>query len=289
MQAIDIVFNRYHVGQLWFDVAAIFILCGVPGSLLIAWFHGQPGSQAIQRKEIALQAALLAVALFFCQKAYRAAPGEAAPDSLGARSIAVLPFRNLSDSRSDEYFSEGIAEDVLTHLARFGDLRVASRTTSMRYRGSTKSSRQIAGEIGVEHVLEGSVRKEGSRVRVTARLIRARTDEELWSETYDRELKDIFDLQSELAGKIAGRLEVRMTGEERARLSSRPTSDVEAYQDLLRGRYYVERFTPDGIEEGIRWYQAAVDKDPLLGEAYAGLALAHGVSGLYFEIGRAHV
>jgi TolB-like protein len=283
MQALDITFNRYQVPQVWFDVAAIFLLCGIPGSLLIAWFHGEPGAQAIQRKELALQALLLLVALFFCQRAWRANAGEQEHASLAVRSIVVLPFRNLSENRADEYFSEGVAEDVLTRLSRVADLRVASRTTSLRYRGTTKTARQIAGEIGVDHVLEGSVRKDGSRVRVTARLIGARTDEELWSETYDREMKDLFDLQSELAETIVKRLEVRLSLAERARLGSRPTQDLEAYQSLLRGRYFVDRFTPDGLAEGIRHYQAALDRDPLLAEAYAGLALAYGLSGLYFS------
>ena len=152
---------------------------------------------------------------------------------LGEKSIAVLPFANLSDSKEDQYFSDGMTDDIITHLTKIGDLKVISRTSVMLYKDSPKSLRVIAEELGVSNVLEGTVRRHGNRVRITSQLIDARTDAHLWAETYDRELTDIFAIQSGVAQQIAAALKAKLSTDERQRIEKRPTESTEAYHFYL--------------------------------------------------------
>ena len=154
-------------------------------------------------------------------------PASAATSAAG-RSIAVLPFTNLSGSKENEYFSDGITDDVLTALASVGDLRVISRTSVMQYKGTTKPLRQIAQELGVTTVLEGSVRREARQIRVTAQLIDARSDQHIWAHTYDRKVEDIFRIQTEIARDIAAKLQARLSPETERRMAMEPTQNLTA-------------------------------------------------------------
>ena len=197
----------------------------------------------------------------------RAAP---APPS---RSIAVLPFANMSADPENEYFSDGVMEEILTLLAAIEGLKVISRTSAMRYKGAKVGLRRIGEELGVATVLEGSVRRAGNRVRITAQLIDARTDEHLWAERYDRDLEDIFAIQTDVAERIVESLQVQLTPKEKARLTAEPTS-VGAYQDYLRGLWFLNRRTPDDLQRAIDYFERSVDADPGYAQARAGIASA---------------
>jgi TolB-like protein/class 3 adenylate cyclase/Tfp pilus assembly protein PilF len=188
-------------------------------------------------------------------------------------SIAVLPFANLSADPDNEYFSDGVTEEILTTLARLEDLKVISRTSVMRYKGATRSLRDIGRELGVASILEGSVRRAGSRVRITAQLIDARTDRHLWADRYDRDLEDIFAIQTEVAERIVEALQVKLTPKERARLAAEPTS-VPAYQEYLRGLWFLNRRTPDNLRRAIEHFERSVEADPAYASAHAGIASA---------------
>ena len=188
------------------------------------------------------------------------------------RSVAVLPFTNMSPQADNEYFSDGVTEEILTLLTRIEGLKVISRTSVMRYKKTDKPMRQIGEELGVTTILEGSVRHAGQRVRITAQLIDAATDEHLWADRYDRDLEDIFEIQSDVAEQIVEALRVRLTSRERSRLSERPTDSVEAYKAYLKGRHFLSRRTEAAIRQAIEWFRKAVEADPSFAQAWAGVA-----------------
>jgi TolB-like protein/class 3 adenylate cyclase/Tfp pilus assembly protein PilF len=197
------------------------------------------------------------------------------PASATPNSIAVLPFANLSADPTNEYFSDGITEEILTALAKLGDLKVISRTSVMRYKGTTKSAREIGNELQVRAVLEGSVRRAGERVRITAQLIEASTDAHLWAESYDRDLVDIFAIQTDVAERIVEALRVQLSPRERARIAERPTESVDAYESYLKARYLVPRRTEEGLRRAIASYRRALDVDSSFALAWAGMAEAY--------------
>lgn len=189
-----------------------------------------------------------------------------------SKSIAVLPFGNLSRDAETEYFSDGVTEDIIAHLSKIRELKVISRTSVMRYRGTSVPIPKIGRELKVSHVLEGSVRREGARVRVVSQLIDVESDAPVWSETFDRELTDIFEIQSEIAQRIARALRASISDTQRSMLRRRPTADVEAHDLYLKGRYLWNRRTQSALEDAEEQFQRAVSRDPLFAPAYAGLA-----------------
>jgi adenylate cyclase len=198
-----------------------------------------------------------------------------APRAASRKSIAVLPFENLSEDKANAYFADGIQEEVLTRLSRIGDLKVISRTSTQRFRNSSDAIPQIAKQLGVANVLEGSVRKAGDQVRVHVQLIDAENDAHLWAERYDRKLTDIFSVETDIASKIADALQAKLTGAERRAIASRPTENTEAHQLYLKGKYLWTNFFAPGYERVRDYFQQAVDLDPLYAPAYAGLSLYH--------------
>jgi serine/threonine protein kinase/Tfp pilus assembly protein PilF len=188
------------------------------------------------------------------------------------RSIAVLPFQNLSNDPSQEYFVDGMTEELIANLARIQKLRVISRTSAMQYKGTKKLLPQIARELHVESVVEGSVLRSGQRVRITVQLIQAATDEHLWAESYEKDLTDVLAVQGEATRAIAGEIKVRLTPEERERLATVRPVDSEAYDAYLKGRYYHYKFTPEDYEKALVYFRKAIDQDPTYARAYAGMA-----------------
>ena len=203
--------------------------------------------------------------------------GSAATPEKAEPSIAVLPFVNMSDDPSNEYFSDGISEELLNVLVKVSGIKVASRTSSFAFKGKDVSIPEIAEELHVDHVLEGSVRKSGNRVRVTAQLIEVRSDRHLWSETYDRELEDIFAIQDEISGHIVEALKVALgAGEARALAGAgKPTENLEAYELYLQGRYFWQRRGEQNIRQAIDLLKRSLDVDPAFARAWAGLAAAY--------------
>jgi len=195
--------------------------------------------------------------------------------STSRKSIAVLPFTNLSANKDDEYFSDGITEDILTQVSKIGDLRVISRTSIMQYKGTKKSIQEIANELNVETILEGSVRRAGNHVRIVAQLIDARNDEHLWSETYDKEYAQIFAIQSDVAQKIAAALKAKLSPAEKERIEKKPTNNLTAYEYYLKGRDYYYRYQKQANENAIDLFEKALELDPNYALAYAGLGDAY--------------
>lgn len=200
-------------------------------------------------------------------------PDGATADEYGA--IAVLPFENLSSDRDDRYFSDGMTEDIITRLSKLGAFDVISRTSVMRYENTDSSLREIARELGVDAIVEGSVRLVGDRVRVTANLVDPRTDTQLWAETYDRDLADVFAVQSDIAGRIAGALQATLEPGDRERLARPPTEDLRAYEFYLKARQEYGEYTAVANERAITLFRRATELDPEFAEAWAGLADAY--------------
>ena len=187
-------------------------------------------------------------------------------------AVAVLPFTNLSADPENEYFSDGITDDIITQLSQIGGLEVTSRTSAMQYKDTTKSLGQISNELHVGFILEGSVRRAGNRVRVVAQLIDAATDKHVWADKYDRELTDIFEIQSEIAERIATALQGTMSPDQKVKRKNKPTDNMEAYNLYLQGRFYWNKFTVAGVEQAIELFEQAAALDENYALAYAGLA-----------------
>ncbi len=187
-------------------------------------------------------------------------------------SLAVLPLEDLSGAPEQEYFAEGLTEALITTLAKIGDLRVVSRTSAMRYKGVRKPLQEIAQELDVDVVVEGTVLRAEQRVRITAQLIHAATETHLWAETYDRELRDVLSLQSEVAQAIARQIQIKLTPQEQAHFEQIQVVDPEAYEAYLKGRYHWNRRSGKGLQYAVQYFQQAIAKDSAYVAAYAGLA-----------------
>src|SRR5438067_4813425 len=191
------------------------------------------------------------------------------------KSIAVLPFQNLSDEKENAYFADGMQDDILTNLSKIGDLKVISRTSVMSYRDGARNAREIGKSLGVGTLLEGSVRRSGNRVRVNVQLINANNDEHIWAEDYDRELTDVFAIQTDLAQKIASALQAKLSPNEKARLDRRPTRDSDAYLLYVQAHGYANR--PDRFRDtslkAVELFEQAIKHDRNFAAAYAGLSM----------------
>ncbi len=185
------------------------------------------------------------------------------------RSIVVLPLKNLSNDPQQDYFADGMTEALISELSRLEQLRVISLTSSMQLKNSTKPLRKVAEELDVDGVVEGSVLREGDQVRIRTRLIQARADRPIWSESFDRDIRDVLGLQAEVAHAIAGQIQIRLSEEQKARARGTRKVDPEVQEAFLKGRYFLMR---GATGEGIKAFQAAIDKDPQYAPAYAGMA-----------------
>jgi serine/threonine protein kinase/tetratricopeptide (TPR) repeat protein len=212
---------------------------------------------------------------FASTTAFAEALSGAAAAPAPAQSVAVLPFVNLSPDPDNEYFADGITEDVIAQLAKIRALKVISRTSVMPFKGRTQGLREIADRLQVATLLEGSVRRAGDRVRVVAQLIDAATDQHLWAETYDRDLTDIFAIQSEVALHIAAAVRAELSPDERVRIGREPTADVRAYQLYLQGRQSFIRYTPESMRAAIGHFERAIERDPRYALAHAAIAMAY--------------
>ncbi len=278
----------------WIVRAIILLLClGFPVALVLAWaFDLTP--EGLKRTDsgeaaplragrhtwiyIVVVGTLLSLALFFAGR--YSVPNKQSRAT--ERSLAVLPFENLSEDKANAYFADGMQDEIITRLAKIGALKVISRSSTQRYRGKVENVAEIARQLGVAHLVEGSVQKVGERVRINVQLIDAQNDEHLWAELYDRNLTDIFAVQSELATRIASSLQATLSGAERAALTGKPTNNLAAYDAYLRGIDLFSR--PGQIEENLRKaadsYAEATRLDPQFAQAWAALAQAD--AGLYF-------
>ncbi len=241
----------HHTGKK-LDRAIIVVLALSLGYFALDKFILDPGRDAIREESVARQAR-----------------SEALVESYGEKSIAVLPFVNMSSDAEQEYFSDGISEELLNLLTKIPELRVISRSSAFSYKGKDVSIPMIAEQLNVAHILEGSVRKIGNRVRITAQLIEARTDTHLWSETYDRTLDDIFATQDEIAAKVVEQLKVSLLGSNAPSLRQ---TDAAAYALFLQARHIRLQHTEEGYEKALQLYLEALAIDPDYPPAWEGLA-----------------
>jgi TolB-like protein/Flp pilus assembly protein TadD len=264
----------YNIPVSVFTVIVVFLTCGAASAFVIAWYHGTGGPQKIQKREIFLHSLFLATAILLSIRLTGAARSSTF-SAIDAKSIAVLPFKNLSDSKEDEYFSDGITEDIITQLSKIGELKVISRTSVMKYKTVEKNLREIGQELNVAAILEGSVRRAGDRVRIVGQLIDAASDRHMWADTYDRQMRDIFAIQSEVAQRIASALKATLSPNELKQIEKKSTENLDAYAYYLRGREYYYRFTRDDNERAIELFKKALALDPYYALAYAGLGDAY--------------
>jgi TolB-like protein/DNA-binding winged helix-turn-helix (wHTH) protein/Flp pilus assembly protein TadD len=232
-----------------------------------------PQRQLLPTRWIIVALALVLSLLIFFAWRYRSQ----APT--GIRSIAVLPLENLSGDASQNYFADGMTDELITDLAQISALRVISRTSVMVYKGARKPLPQIARELNVDAVVEGTVLRSGDRVRITAQLIEAATDKHLWSQSYEGELRDTLALQNRVAGAIADQIRINLTPQEQAALKSVKVVNPEAYESYLKGRYFWNKRTADGLKVALAYFQQAIEEDPKYAQAYSGLADTYALLG----------
>ena len=201
------------------------------------------------------------------------------------RSLAVLPLENLSRDPEQEYFADGMTDAIITDLAKIGALRVISRTSVMRFKRTQKSLPEIARELNVDAIVEGSIERSENRVRITAQLIRAASEEHLWAEAYERDLHDVLSVQEEIARSIAREIQVKLTPQEQALLTNGRPVDPEVYELYLKGRYFWNKRTQESTEKAIGLFNQAIEKDPAYASAYSGLADCYILYGISFDVG----
>ncbi len=194
-------------------------------------------------------------------------------------SLVVLPFENLSADKDQAYFADGMTDELIAHLAKIRSLRVISRTSSMEYKGTHKALSQIARDLNVDSVVEGTVLRSGDRVRITAELVQVATDRHLWAETYESQLGDVLTLQSHVASAIVNEIRVKLTPEDQVRLATTRPVSTQSYENYLKGRYYWNKRSQEGLTKAIDYFQLAIEKDPNYALAYAGLADCYSIIG----------
>ena len=286
------VFPFFEIPNWAVRLIVLVIIVGFPIALIIAWaFELTP--EGLKRTEVAdelpkkssrnrawiyvvIIAGAISVSLFFLGR-YTATSKQSGSAELPAKSIAVLPFESLSEDKANAYFADGIQEEILTRLAKIADLKVISRTSTQQYQSKPGNLFEIAKQLGVANILEGSVQKAADQVRVNVQLIQVASDSHLWADTFDRKLTDIFGVESEIAKAIADALQAKLTGGEQRALAVKPTNNSEAYDAYLRGLALEARTTtsPDDSEKAVGFYERAVQLDPAFALAWARLSRAN--------------
>ena len=289
-QGIAQVFPVFDVPNWIIRLIVVLIIVGLPIALVLAWmFELTP--QGIKRTEdvdlaeaarqpkkrtwifVVVIGGLFSIGLFFLGR-YTAVNKTTAASSndVSNKSIAVLPFGNLSRDPDNEYFAAGIQDEIITRLAQISDLKVISCTSTQRYKGSSENLRQIASELGVTNILEGSVQKANDEVHVNVQLLNALTDSHLWADTFDRKLTDVFGVESEIAKTIADTLRAKLTGREAATLSARPTENSAAHELYLKGRFFWNKRDTNDLQKALGYFQQAAKEDPNYALAWSGTA-----------------
>jgi TolB-like protein/Tfp pilus assembly protein PilF len=285
------VFPFFEIPSWTVRLVILLLIIGFPVAIILAWaFELTPeGIKRAETVEVARQpsrggawiyiviiGAVLSIGLFLLGR-YTASRGVASRASASLeKSIAVLPFENLSDDKANAYFATGIQDEIMTRLAKIADLKVISRTSTQQYQSKPGNLSEIAKQLGVAHVLEGSVQKAGDQVRVNVQLINAQTDAHLWADTYDRKLTDIFAVESEIAKSIAESLQAKLTGREEQALAIKPTANPEAYDAYLRGLASEGQrlHSVYAMEKAVGFYERAVQLDPAFAIAWSRLSRA---------------
>jgi TolB-like protein/Tfp pilus assembly protein PilF len=292
MQIATQVFPFLEIPNWAIRLVIMLIVIGFPIALVIAWaFELTP--EGLKRTEFAdelpkrsprnrvwlyvvVVAAAISMGVFFLGRYMSSKQSAELPE----KSIAVLPLVNESGDASQDYFSDGLTDELINGLGQIRQLRVIGRNSSFQFKGKAQDSRAIGQVLGVANLVEGSVRKVADRVRIAVQLVRATDGSQLWSQSYDRELKDIFAVQEEIAKEISEKLRLKLTGAERQQLAKRPTENLKAFQYYMQGRTYSQRRTREDLLRAIRYYEKAIEEDKNYALAYAGLTEAYAVLGV---------
>jgi len=289
MQVASQIFPFFEIPNWAVRLVVLLLIIGFPVALILAWaFELTP--EGIKRTEFAdelpkksarsrawtyvvIIAGAISVSLFFLGR-FTAGPRQRVSESVPAKSIAVLPLVNTSGDPGNDYFSDGLSEELIAVLAKIQDLKIIGRSSSFLFKGKSDDSRSIGDKLGVANLLEGSVRKQGDRVRIVAELINAADGRALWSETYDRELKDVFAVQSEIASAVTDQLKIKLLGAP-AKSDAAPSNDnLAAYNALQQGTFYFRLSTEEGTRKATEFYGEAIRLDPRYALAYAQLSAA---------------
>ncbi len=285
VQVATQVFPFFEIPNWAVRLVVLAIVIGFPISSILAWaFELTPegvkradGSEPARTKGrawiyIAIVAAALSIALFFLGR-FTASNKQSGLSEIPSKSIAVLPFESLSEDKNNAYFADGIQDEILARLSKIADLKVISRTSTQKYKSAPNNLREIAQQLGVANILEGSVQKAGDKVRITVQLINALKDDHLWADTYDRTMTDIFGVESDVAQKIAGSLEAKLTGREQKEIAVVETKNPEAYEAFLRAIALRGGQEESDQEKRLQFLRHAVELDPNYAQAWAVLAM----------------
>ena len=292
LQGIDIVATKFGWPESVERILIVAMCVGFFLALLLAWYHGEQGRQRASGTELLLIALVLAVGGGFLWKFARNAPQPSAPSAAvavaapnatqpfaaEAHSIAVLPFVDMSQAHDQEYFSDGLSEELLNQLAQLSQLRVIARTSSFSFKGKEVDVATIARVLNVANVLEGSVRKDGDTLRITAQLIRTSDSSHLWSRTYDRKLTDVFKVQDEISTEVVNALKLKLLPSQKVG-NTQGTDNIEAYNQYLLGNQFDNLSNPGNWQRAMDAYRRAIALDPNYAAAYSALASAEGYLG----------
>lgn len=283
LQGVGFVGETFAWPGLIRRLATLALLVAFPLVLVLAWYHGDRGQQRVTRAELMIITLLFLIGggIFWMygqdegsRTTANAPDAPARPAVATDPSVAVLPFVDMSQNKDQEYFADGLAEELLNLLAGIPELRVIGRTSSFQFKGRNEDLRLIATKLGVASLLEGSVRKSGNRVRITAQLIKAADGSHLWSETYERDLGDIFKVQDEISSAVVAALKVKLLPQKESASAPYRTASPEAYNEYLLGRQFFNRGSAEDFRRAVDAYRRAVELDPMFASAYAGLAVS---------------
>jgi len=287
MQVASQIFPFFEIPNWAVRLVVLLLVIGFPVALILAWaFELTP--QGIKRTEsadelpkksargrawiyVVVIAGAISVSLFFFGR-YTAPNKRGGPAELREKSLAVLPFTNLSGNPENAYFAAGIQDEIVTRLAKITELRVISCTSTQRFKSAPDDLPAIATELGVANILEGSVQRAADQVRVNVQLIKAESDAHLWADTFDRKLTDIFKIETDIAKTVAETLQAKLSGSEQHAIAARPTESTEAYELYLKGRFFWDKRTGENLKKSIDYFNQAIAADPSYALAYVGLA-----------------
>lgn len=298
MHTGDVVVERDNIYGDGVNIASRIETFAKPGSIFISGkayddIKNQKTIEAISLGKFALKNVKDTVEIFAISNAGITIPDASTLKGKGEKvqmkSIMVLPFINMSNDQEQEYFSDGLTEELISNLTRLKDIKVISRTTSMLYKGTTKDLKTIGIETGASYIMEGSVRKQDNNLRITAQFIDSKRDIHLWAESYRGTMDDIFDIQEKVSVKIVEALRLHLTGSDKNMLEKRYTDDTEAYQLYLQGRFFWTKRNADSLKTAVRYFEKAIEKDADYALAWAGLADTYSLMGEYTNISRREV
>lgn len=299
IQIATSTFPALEIPQWAVKLVIVFVVLGFPVALILAWAFeltpegikrteevalNEPIRQRTGRKIIGIIVILMLIAAGFfafqflrpkstgANRVAASAPSPApAEPAIPEKSIAVLPFASLSEDKANAYFADGIQDELLTRLSKIADLKVISRTSTLKFKSAPENLPDIGRQLGVANIVEGSVQRSGDQVRVNVQLIKAATDSHLWADIYDRKLTDIFAVESEIAKSIAEKLQAKLTGAELTAIDTFPNPNQEAYELFLKGRYFLDKRTGENLRKAIEYFDASIAKDSSYPLAYVGL------------------